>query len=335
MIRKQMNYGVIKRFGADVLGVEENVSRIPLIEKNKYISNPLKGIFCLRIDADEYTKPSFAPYHKLFEKYNNLITIFFCASSFKDACDEIRKCRESGVDIQSHGFYHHTYNDYQSNRYNIEKAKSFFDHLGIHTIGYAAPMGKWNRPLARALEDEGYGYSSDFEYDYLGLPSYPSFNGITSKVLQIPVFPVAPELFFQKNLRDLKNITAYYKGAIDEMIFCNLPVIIYAHTSTQYADVPALLGDIVEYAVSSKGLKPMQMTAMYDLWKKNLPGDKHACVINKPGPAYIGRQVALPLNKKIKYFVKEMIDFERATPDDELHCSQVKKRLKIWARKFL
>jgi len=197
---------ILKEFGPEGFKVRETVARIPSLDRHGLSYGWKPDIFCLRIDADEYTPDSFNPYYSVFERYMGAITIFFNINSFKDAKEHILRCRDMGIDIQSHAFYHHTYRDYASNRYNISKAKIFFQEIGINTTGFAAPLGRWNASFMKALEDEGYKYSSDFSYDYMGFPSFPFEQGKYSSVMQIPIFPVAPELFFQDKLLSLEAL---------------------------------------------------------------------------------------------------------------------------------
>jgi ubiquinone/menaquinone biosynthesis C-methylase UbiE len=324
---------VTREFGPALMSVREMVNSRPLITTGAFTNDRLSNIFCLRIDADEYEQVSFSRYHDLFETYKNAVTIFFNVNSFKENLREIEKCKAVGADVQSHGFYHYTYNDYESNVYNIRKARQVFDKLGIRTKGFAAPMGKWNWELMKALEGEGYEYSSDFAYDYLGLPTYPSMQGVVSSVLEIPIFPVAPELFFRAGDYTLENIIGYYKGAIDEMAECGLPAIIYAHTSIEYKDVPVLLKELVSYAVSIKKMQPVSMTGINDIWRNGIPASSAGKEVKVPDGIYLGKDVEIPLDTKIKERVKGWIDFERITPPEELRCAAVKKAVKLLARK--
>jgi peptidoglycan/xylan/chitin deacetylase (PgdA/CDA1 family) len=338
MYRYQNERGVcIKEFGFRGMRVVERVAQAPTIESlGEATSNALHNIFSLRIDADEYNKETFGRYKPLFNKYKACLTIFFCASSFEESKDEIIKSRNLGIDIQSHGYYHHVYNDYKSNRYNIKKAKVFFEGIGIETKGFAAPMGKWNIGLMQALQDEGYEYSSDFAYDYLSLPSFPKIKGKRIGVLEIPIFPVAPELFFQNAEFGIKNILDYYKAAIDEIAKCNLPVIIYAHTSIKHGQVPDLLSEITKYALLEKSLTPRNMTDIANDCKKGSgANDALRHNVRIPGEDYLGRRINLPVPNKVKDFLKESIDFEKITPVGELQCGRVKKVLKILSRKLL
>jgi len=331
--------GVIKEFGPETLKVTEEVSAAPSFGKHGASRGWKPDIFCLRIDADEYTDGSFSAYYPVFEEYADALTIFFNAFSFREAKDHILRCRDMGIDIQSHAYYHYTYDDYVSNRYNIQKAKEFFLEMGIDTKGFAAPLGRWNAHLMRALEDEGYAYSSDFSYDYMGFPSYPLRDGAPSSVLQIPIFPVAPELFFQDDNNDMEKVTRYFTDAIDELMRWDLPVIIYAHTHPLMPEIPSLLSNICRYAVRENVLTPVSMTGFYNKWNdeirgasgSGLPAGKNI----DPSGKFSGRYVDLSPAEAFKDSIKNMIDFERTTPADELRCGAVKKMLKLFARRIL
>ena len=312
-IKKRKSYRALKKFGPDDLKVSEMVAGKPLLLN--YDQNPGQkcGIFCLRIDADEHEKESFGRYYPVFKRFSEAISIFFNAYSFRDAEDEILKCFNLNLDIQSHGYYHHTYSDYESNRYNVNKAKSFFKKLGINTRGFVAPMGKWNKNLMRALEKEGYQYSSDFSYDYLGLPSYPVLNGRKVNVLEIPIFPVAPELFILNGYSDTGRIVEYYKAAIDEMIECGIPAIIYAHTNPKCPEIPEILDSVCEYALEDRRLSPMSMSFFFDEWVsgsfdvKGLTGKEQKRKI--PSQEFMGVRAKSGFKNSFKEFMKEIICF--------------------------
>ena len=60
--------GILKEFGDERLSVLEEVAEKPSLGKYSFSSTWKPDIFCLRIDADEYTTESFAKYYSLFEK---------------------------------------------------------------------------------------------------------------------------------------------------------------------------------------------------------------------------------------------------------------------------
>lgn len=323
----------LKVFGDAALRVEEVVAARSSVYAIEGRPNPIAGSFCLRIDADEYSPDSFRPYLELFEKYHKAVSIFFCIDSFKDAASEITRCKALGLEVASHGFYHYTYSDYKSNRFNIHKARVFLGGLGIDTFGFVAPTGRWNSQLTAALADEGYKYSSDFSYDYLSVPGFTCADGAKKRILQIPVFPVAPELFYQKDY-PTEEVFQYYTHAIDEMIRCNLQVVIYAHTSREYPQVPGLLARLLDYALSTRGLKPMQMREMYRGWIAHMD-EPAGAPVRVPRQELLGHWENRLLCRHMRNSVKRALDIESLTPREELCCSNAKKRFKILARKIL
>ncbi len=329
---------VLKVFGNGASKVSEEVAKTPLITYMDSAETDYPNIFCLRIDADEYHSDTILSYNALFKKFHNAITIFVNAGNFKDKSGTIKGWAGDGIDIQSHGFYHHTYRDYKTNLHNIRKARLFFEGIGIFTKGFVSPAGRWNRGLSIALENEGYEYSSEFSYDYMGFPTYPMLKDRISKVLQIPVFPVAPELFLERGMNNVDEIVSYYKGAIDEMDACGLPVILYAHTS-RYAEVPVILKSVIEYAIFDKNLTPTNMTHFYQWWKERPCGVPYPKQVRRsikaPGSHYLGKTANSGYYKEAKRLLKKIIDYEKITPAEELYCSKFKKAAKLCVRKFL
>jgi len=328
----------IKEFGPDGAKVNETVASAPSVSEYRPEGvMPGKGLYCLRMDADEYTPGSFSEYYGLFEKYKKAMTIFFNVNSFREAKSEIKRCYETGIDVQSHAFYHYTYNDYRSNRYNIKKAKDFLSDMGIDTVGFASPMGKWNACLMEALEDEGYRYSSDFSYDYFGFPSYPMIRGKKCGVLEIPIFSVAPELFFLPQKISVEAIAQYFMKAVDELASRGIPVILYGHTDPKMPEIPFILEAVTDYAINGKELKPVSMTDIFREWEYKAPEGSVQRILHGdvPPSGFIGRKVRQAAPGVIKKWIKDTIDFERITPPDEIKCNFLKKMVKLLARKIL
>jgi peptidoglycan/xylan/chitin deacetylase (PgdA/CDA1 family) len=333
------NRSFLKTFGPPGMEVMETVAREPSLSAYRPDAASKLDIFCLRIDADEYTPSSFEKYYPLFRKYGKAISIFFSVNSFKNAPGEIERCRETGIETASHGFYHYTYSDQASNLYNIRKADEFFRGMGIRPRGFVAPTGRWTPALSMALEEAGYSYSSEFSYDYMGYPHYPVWGKEHSKVLQIPVFPVAPELFWQGGGRaDTAAVKEYYHSAIDVMTEYEIPVIIYAHTAPGMPQIPDLLDGICEYALERKKLRPVSMEGIYDSWHDKVPvpfsSKRTFDLRGAPGEPFVGSDARINAGKRIKRYVKTRIDYETVTPAAELKCGKVRKMVKLLARRL-
>lgn len=302
------------------------------------------NIFSLRIDADEIDNEDFPDYIKLLEPFKDWVTIFCCASSFAGKEDLLKKCAETGFDIQSHGYYHHVYNDYANNLRNIEKAKDFFENFGIKAHGFAAPMGKYNDNLIKALENLGFVYSSDFAFDYLNMPHYPVVNDRISSILEVPVFPVCPELLFANGLSE-KEVAKYFDDVLRELKCANIPIIFYAHTDKRYPQVKYFLKQLLENIKNYNDLYKCTMSEFVK-WCKSVEDKKisrsngllnsgfYSGFLKIPDESLLGKTARQGSIKNLKSFVKDALDFETVTPRAELRGNGMKNRLKVFLRKF-
>jgi hypothetical protein len=246
------------------------------------------------------------------------------------------------IDIQSHGFYHHSYRDYRNNFHNIDKAKIFFEKQDITTCGFAAPMGKYNKPLMLALEDLEYKYSSDFSFDYINFPHYPFIGNRFSKILQIPIFPICPELLFKEGFI-LKEVIEYYKNVISSLKSTRIPIIIYLHTDSRYPEVIFFLKEIMELIKDDQELYKCSISEFAewcfeientDLSKKYGIITSGISRLSVPPSKYFGISSNISIKKRIKRYVKELIDYEEVTPLRELKNNWLQKSVKMVVRKI-
>jgi hypothetical protein len=104
----------------------------------------------------------------------------------------------------------------------------------------------------------------------------------------------------------------------------------------EYEGVPNLLKEISDYAIMTKGLRPLNMTDIYkthaDKISDKAPKSGSAVNFRRPSSSMIGRKVKRSLFRDTKAYVREMLDFERITPIDELRCPVLRRTLKVMAR---
>lgn len=312
---------VLKEFRYKNLVVKERVSR----QYARCPGNPENspGTFTLRVDADSYNQDIFNDFSRVFEKYAIATTIFFSVKAFSQSADVIKRCYDAGIDIQSHGYYHYVYSDYKSNRHNIKKAKVFLETLDIRSNGFAAPFGKYNNNLMKAMVDEGYHYGSEFAYDYMSSPHMLEL-GKERSIMQIPIFPVAPELFFHRDTPDYMDVLSFYTKAIDKMVLMGLPVIIYCHT--EYSIVSRLIDEVSEYALKTLGLRPLNMSEVYKEFKNTACKIDDATSFNRDDDPFFGTEITEKLSSRIVRYVRALFDLERITPEHEL-CGPILKRV--------
>ena len=84
---------------------------LPIIKK-WYYPGQYNSVFSFRIDVDDYYKPHFDALWESSRKYKDMMTWFFCCVFFEDERDIVRKMSEEGYDIQSHGYFHFTFKEY-------------------------------------------------------------------------------------------------------------------------------------------------------------------------------------------------------------------------------
>lgn len=303
-----------------------------------------KNIFSLRIDVDELEEKNFLQYIKILEPFKKYVTLFCCAAAFRRKEYLLKELKSANFDVQSHGFYHHVYNDYENNYSNILKAKDFFDKAGINTIGFAAPMGKYNESLMLALEALGYIYSSDFSFDYLNFPHYPKLKKRFSKILQVPIFPICPELLFAAGF-NLGEVMAYYDKVLESLADTTIPVIIYNHTDIRYSQVKDFLKQFLSKISRSDKLYKCN-TSDFALWclrQEDRRFSGATGILNKkitagflkiPDSSLLGQPGKIRPSKMIKKAIKNAIDFETVTPDSEIKGSRIKKEIKLFIRKI-
>jgi len=311
--------------------------------ENLYPENK-KNIFSLRIDVDEFEEKDFLEYISMLAPYRSFVTLFCCVSAFNKKEYLLNELKSRGFDIQAHGFYHHVYNDYESNYNNIFKAKDYFNKAGINTTGFAAPMGKYNESLMLALEKNGFIYSSDFSFDYLNFPHYPRLKGRFSKILQVPVFPICPELLLLSGF-NLNEITSYYDGVVAELLNAYIPIIIYNHTDARYPQVKGFLKQFLAKIAENDKLYKCNMSnfALWCLEKEDKDFSKKTGILNKkatqvffkiPDSSLLGMPKRQSLWKVIKTAIKNILDFETVTPESEIRGSKIKKTAKLFIRKI-
>lgn len=302
--------------------------------------NNKKSIFSLRIDIDDINDLIFKKYVKLLEPFNKWVTIFCCASKFLGREFLLKELHKMGIDIQSHGFYHHSYRDYKNNFHNIAKAKILFEKQNITTCGFSAPMGTYNKLLMLALENLEYKYSSDFSFDYINFPHYPFIGNRFSKILQIPIFPICPELLFNEGCI-LKEVIEYYKNVVLSLKSARIPVIIYLHTDSRYPEVTFFLKELLDLIKNDQELYKCSLSKFaewcFEIENTEL-SKKYGIItsgisrLNIPPSEYLGIPSHLGVKKRIKRYIKELIDYEEVTPVEELKNNWFQKSAKMLVR---
>ena len=152
---------------------------------------PYRSAFNFRLDYDHYHPDGFSSTLAAIAGSESSTSHYVNGSAFASCGDALARLR--GLDVGSHGFWHHTYRTVEENLRNVGRGIATLNAAGIEPSGFVAPHGRFNRTLLIALETLGITHSSEFGLAYDELP----FAVGSGAVLQIPIHPVCLEIFLE------------------------------------------------------------------------------------------------------------------------------------------
>lgn len=233
-----------------------------------YYPRNYRSLFNFRFDLDEDIGNEIEKIADIARGYRDCTTMFACCASFENSSHKIKRLIDEDYDIQSHGYYHHTYSSEEQNRSNIQKSIDYFRNMGHEVEGFAAPKGRWNKGLQTVLEKSGFLYSSEFSLGYDDFPFYPASDGAASVVLQIPIHPICWGLYKDAGIFDDEAIKRYIFEVISKKYDNREPVIIYGHPGEGISKNPRLLNDIYEYSCGKGNIWRTNLSNLAKWWKK-------------------------------------------------------------------
>jgi hypothetical protein len=157
---------------------------------------PYRSAFNFRVDYDAYDPAGFAAMMAAAAAHADCTSHFVNGAAFASHRDVLAQFR--GLDVGSHGYWHHVYRTEEENLRNLRRGIELLRDARITPSGFVAPHGRFHRPLLAAMEKLGITHSSEFGLAYDELPFFPE----ASAVLQIPIHPVCLELFLESARRD-------------------------------------------------------------------------------------------------------------------------------------
>lgn len=205
---------------------------------------PFRSAFNFRADLDEPFAADYFRFARARAPLDDCATHFVSTAAYGHDPAVLDSLR--GLDVQSHGHFHHVYRDLGSNRRNLERSRDLLRRAGFDPNGFAAPGGRWNRGLDAVLEEGGYAYSSDFSTGYDDFPFFPWLGDRFSKVLQVPIHPVCEGLFVEAGCRDETVVADYFAHAAAERLAAGEPAFLYGHPERRLGRMPAVLRGLSE-----------------------------------------------------------------------------------------
>ncbi len=236
---------------------------------------PYRSAFNFRIDYDDYDRADFDATLDAIGGHEDSTSHFINAAAHREAGEAWRRFR--GLDVGSHGYWHHTYRSEEENLQNIRRGVEEIESHGIAVSGFVAPMGRFYPSLLSALAKLNITHSSEFGLAYDDLPFFADENG----PLQIPIHPICLGLFLDA-ARNRQTTDAAEKGRIlaavnaarDHLVSiarrryrAGEPIFLYGHPTGRLGRYPHLLRDVFQTVGEFGAVWRTTMTQFAGWWR--------------------------------------------------------------------
>jgi hypothetical protein len=238
--------------------------------------HPYRSAFNFRFDHDDFVLHDFDAVLTALRGWEGAASHYVCGSTHEGQTEVLARLR--GMDIGSHGYWHHTYVHASDNARNIARGIEVLRAAGIEPAGFVAPHGRFNAGLLRTLQRLGITHSSEFGLAYDELPFFPG----NSSVLQIPVHPVSLGAILEAARRQSPagdeehcyvdravaaagehfRVTARSKYAAGE------PIFFYCHPNGRLGRYPQVLRAVLEEVAGYPALWKTSYTLFAAWWRQ-------------------------------------------------------------------
>ncbi|MFO0956202.1 MAG: hypothetical protein U0800_01910 [Isosphaeraceae bacterium] len=242
--------------------------------------HPYRSAFNFRVDLDEPEPADYFAFARARRPLNDCTTHFACTAAYGPLADVLDDLR--GLDTQSHGHHHHVYRDPAQNLANLRRADAILRSRGFEPTGFAGPGGRWNRGLGLAVEELGYGYSSEFQTGYDDWPFFPWLGARFSTALQLPIHPVCEGIFLEAGLRDPSRIAEYLAGVLQAHVASGTPAFLYGHPEGRLGRYPSILARLAKEVAALDGIWRVTLTEFARWWRWR-DGRSWSLVAREPG----------------------------------------------------
>ncbi len=191
-----------------------------------YFPRNAASVCVLRVDTDYGSTSEIEGLYGIARNHNVPMTWFVDVKSQQSFLSLFKKME--GQEIGLHCYEHQTYEDYERNEQNINRALKLLKSSSIDVKGFAAPYGVWNQNLGRAVQKCGMEYSTEFSYDHDNVPSFPLLHGEWSKTLQIPVHPVCVGSLRRQGYLE-EQMKSYFGFVVSQKLSLREPLAFYHH----------------------------------------------------------------------------------------------------------
>ncbi|MGB2957691.1 MAG: hypothetical protein WBD30_02275 [Bacteroidota bacterium] len=215
----------------------------------------------LRVDTDAAEKRDIDDLYAISRELELSFSWYIDVKSHRDLLSHFASMVEQELGV--HCYEHRVYSSYEENLNQLAKSKTALESVGVFGGGFAAPYGMWNPSLARAVDDLGFAYSSEFSYAYDGYPLYPVWADTVFSTLQVPVHPVCPGTLRQVGYSD-GAMRSYYAALVDAKRRRRDPLLFYHHPSHRRWEV---VRDLLRDAMGPR-VMPTTLGGFARWWKR-------------------------------------------------------------------
>jgi peptidoglycan/xylan/chitin deacetylase (PgdA/CDA1 family) len=238
--------------------------------------HPYRSAFNFRFDHDEFVAADFDAVLAALRGWEDAASHYVCGSTHERHTEALERLR--GMDVGSHGYWHHTYRDAADNESNIGRGIDVLRAAGIEPSGFVAPHGRFNAGLLETLGRLGIGHSSEFALAYDELPFFPR----QSSVLQIPVHPVSLGIILEAARREhpgfddsprqiQRAVTStgdYFTSAVRAKHSAGEPVFLYCHPDGRLGRYPQVLRAILAEVGGLSGMWRTTYSRFAEWWRQ-------------------------------------------------------------------
>ncbi len=210
-----------------------------------YYPDGAGSVFTWRVDTDYASLRDIERLQDLSRLNNVPVTWFVDVKSQEGDVPFFR--RLEGDEVGIHCYEHEVYEDAAGNLENLRRAADIFLRHGLRPLSFAAPFGRWNIGLASAIDALAFEYSSEFSYDYDGLPTLEKRGGDGGCRLQVPVHPICIGSLRRQGFSE-SEMVGYFRAFVAKSIRMREPLMFYHHPKDGHEDVVRELFAVVRGA---------------------------------------------------------------------------------------
>jgi len=193
-----------------------------------------RSVFALRVDTDGGTRESIDDLYGIAKDFGIGMSWYLDVRSHESWLSHFNGL--AGQELGLHCYEHRPYTAYEDIHRDLARGRRLMESAGLRPRGVTAPFGLWQESFARAVDDHGFEYSSEFSLAYDALPFTPVARGTRFRALQVPIHPVCVGSLLRAGY-DGEAMCAYFERVIRERLAGHEPMMFYHHPLHKHGHV--------------------------------------------------------------------------------------------------